>query len=382
MAMIGPDAPSSGGNAVWCSDNAGECHERDMATEGRRKQGRKGLHGRQGRTEAGAAVSGGILALGDTHGDWACLASVLRYYRPVMCFVAGDFGWWPGICGLPHTELPRDVLEQTELHFLDGNHENHASLLAAAPRGCFEAVEIAPRVVYHPRGSVTALPDGRTVFFAGGAMSVDRRRRTAGVDWFREEILQRRHLPKKLPRVDIVMSHTVPFAFGIEAGEPLPMDCDGTPDPSQDVLDEVLDICRPKLWIAGHKHRRVDGECGGTEFHVLDYVRTGCCFPTGMKSAFWLSGGPGVEREGPGWMLGEDVFLSLVTNEAGNYGCADMAALPQPYRALFEERRLMYATQKVRGVKGIKPGEADSFISTLCRFGWNPEAARGDRKRD
>ena len=132
-----------------------------------------------------------ILVLGDVHGEWAYLASLLLYLRPDICIVAGDFGWWPGRGDLPHEAMPREVLERTEIHFAVGNHENHRELLAAAPRGCFAAVEIAPHIIYHPRGSTMALTDGRTVFFAGGAKSVDWRWRHEGATWFREELLLR-----------------------------------------------------------------------------------------------------------------------------------------------------------------------------------------------
>ncbi|MBR3665246.1 MAG: metallophosphoesterase [Lachnospiraceae bacterium] len=154
-----------------------------------------------------------ILVLGDVHGEWAYLASLLLYLRPDICIVAGDFGWWPGWGDLPHEAMPREVLERTELHFADGNHENHRELLAAAPRGCFEAVEIAPRIIYHPRGSIWELPDGRRIFFAGGAKSVDWRWRHERTMWFREELLLRHHLPESLPRADIVISHTVSTAL-------------------------------------------------------------------------------------------------------------------------------------------------------------------------
>ena len=59
-----------------------------------------------------------------------------------------------------------------------------------------------------------------------------------------------------------------------------------------------------------------------------------------------------------------------------------MSTLPPDLYALFEDRRKMYRTLKVNGVKGIKPGEADSFLNTVCRFNWNATAAMGDRQKD
>ncbi len=44
-----------------------------------------------------------------------------------------------------------------------------------------------------------------------------------------------------------------------------------------------------------------------------------------------------------------------------------MEKLSSEYHALFDKRRCMYHTQKVEGVKGLVPREADSF-KALCRF--------------
>ena len=145
-----------------------------------------------------------VLVLGDGHAAWPWLGAALSVFRPDICLVAGDFGWWPKLLPLPHTVLPPALLERTELHFLDGNHEDHPALRQVVPRGCFEPVELLPRIIYHPRGSTMRLPDGRTVFFAGGGKSVDRAYRTEGRDWFPEEILVREDLPHTLPQADVV----------------------------------------------------------------------------------------------------------------------------------------------------------------------------------
>ncbi len=335
--------------------------------------------------EPGGPVSSpSILVIGDTHSQWAYLTSLLLYYRPDICIVAGDFGWWPGQEALPHEALPREALERTQIHFADGNHEDHRSLLAAAPRGRFEAEEIAPGIIYHPRGSTMELPDGRTVFFAGGAKSVDRRWRQEGRTWFREELLLRKHLPDRLPHADVVISHTVPDKFGIDKFADfvwIDPRLDTSPDVSQATLDAVLKECAPGLWLAGHFHRRMDGNCGGTEYHVLDMLSGGACRPEGLPSTFWLSGGPGVRRDMPGWALPGGAFIPQVEKNS-LYACADMSALPPALFRLFDKRRRMYRTRTVRETKGIVLREADSFLKTLCRFRWRPEAAMGDRIKD
>lgn len=225
-----------------------------------------------------------VLVLGDAHGNWKALRWELQRHKPDLCIVAGDFGWFPNLAwALTETNgwflnhLLQECLEICPIHFIDGNHEHHPSLIELAPRGSFEAVEIVPGLVYQPRGSRMQLADGRTIFFAGGGKSVDWRARVENVSWFREEILEREHLPEKLPKSDIVISHTAPAFFGIPEildfeNRVRPGFWDLTPDPSAAILDEVLDVCRPRLWIASHFHRLFRGRYKKTEYRILDML--------------------------------------------------------------------------------------------------------------
>ncbi|WP_083522014.1 metallophosphoesterase [Desulfovibrio fairfieldensis] len=283
-----------------------------------------------------------ILVLGDSHARWDYLCSILAFYSPDLCIVAGDFGWWPKLFPLPHDILPASVLAATELHFLDGNHEDHPSLCAAAPRGSFQSVELAPHVIYHPRGSTMELPDGRTVFFAGGGKSIDRAYREEGRDWFPEEILERAHLPSKLPKVDIVLSHTVPAAFGIakHSWKNAPRgNFDFSPDPSVKVLDMVLRGCRPSLWISAHYHRRLDGiyaENGmRTEYHILDQLDGYFCSSAYSSAAFWLSGRPC--RDSIGFGFPDGSIAEARRDASGLYGCLPHENIPLQYRGAAEE---------------------------------------------
>lgn len=226
-----------------------------------------------------------VIVIGDTHGDWGELNSINRHLEPDVAIVAGDFGFWPKFhVPTQHAPLPKPGMIRTilpsgknvEIRFCDGNHENHHALLAIAPRGHFEPVEVAEGIFYQPRGSVFRLDDGRTIFFAGGGKSVDHKMRTVGKDYFLEEILLRSDLPEDLPPSDIVISHAAPSLFDVLSivGHPSPpLWWDLSIDPTTHVLDEVLSAVQPELWICGHYHSAFTGTYTGdgflTKYHLL-----------------------------------------------------------------------------------------------------------------
>jgi len=64
------------------------------------------------------------------------------------------------------------------------------------------------------RGSVLKLPDKRNILFIGGALSIDKKQRTIGYDWFPQETISQKNI-FELPdeKIDIVISHTAPKYF-------------------------------------------------------------------------------------------------------------------------------------------------------------------------
>ena len=235
------------------------------------------------------------LVVGDTHGNWPCLLSTLYHFKPKCCIIAGDFGWWPTYWGqytpgrkewVQTLDFLLDSLpKSTEIRFIDGNHEDLPSLFSevqklqeAQGKSRFDPVELRPNLWYQPRGSTWTLPDGRAIFFCGGAKSVDWKMRKKGVSWFPEEEIRESDLPDPLPSADIVISHTVPNCLGVlDTLKPVQDVCsmwDPTPDASCIYLDYVYDSIRPKLWLASHLHCYRSGTFGGTQYVVLDRTDT------------------------------------------------------------------------------------------------------------
>lgn len=226
------------------------------------------------------------LVVGDTHMDWSAFLKVLHHFRPKLCLVAGDFGWWPYSWLVfedrgKHTKTLHWLLEkkpkETEIRFIEGNHEDLDNLFDCYHKLMhqpFEPVELFPKLWYQPRGSTFTLADGRTVFFCGGGKSVDVAVREKGVSWFPQEEVGLDELPDPIPQTDIVISHTVPNVSGVfETMTPLKEVCewwDDTPDKTCATLDVVWEAIRPPLWLASHLHLYRKTKYKNTEFIVLD----------------------------------------------------------------------------------------------------------------
>jgi len=112
-----------------------------------------------------------ILITGDIHNEFGELNKLINKKKPDMVICCGDFGYWPKFRFT--RKLSEIKLQSTnKLLWIDGNHEDHWSLRDR------ETDELAPGIIYMPRGSSYKLDDGRVIFFMGGADSIDKNMRT------------------------------------------------------------------------------------------------------------------------------------------------------------------------------------------------------------
>lgn len=149
-----------------------------------------------------------------------------------------------------------------KIYFCDGNHEDHYSLIQDG-----EIHELYSGVFHCSRGSTITLPDGRKVLFAGGAHSIDRDRRVAGVGWFHEELITNDELDRMMSHdtIDIVISHTCPTVFSVDGH------LGKVRDSCRFALTEVLHKYNPDLWYFGHWHCNKQGQFKNTQWECLDY---------------------------------------------------------------------------------------------------------------
>jgi Icc-related predicted phosphoesterase len=202
-----------------------------------------------------------VLVLGDIHNEFGRLNEILHKKRPDLIISCGDFGYWPNWNGAD--KLERISTHGAKLLFCDGNHDDHWALRDR------KQDELAPNIIYMPRGSTYELDDGRTIMFMGGAHSIDKHLRTAGWDWFPEEIITQKdmnNLPEK--KIDIFITHTCPEELVHDMLKYYP---EKAREPSNTALSELWKIYKPKLWIFGHWHHYNEGIMMGTQWYALSY---------------------------------------------------------------------------------------------------------------
>jgi hypothetical protein len=209
-----------------------------------------------------------VLLVGDIHGNVAWLQrrvfpAAIDQSVDVIVQV-GDFGWWPRVrTSDAFIEIAR--ASPLPLWWIDGNHEDHDRLATAveASGGAGEdgLVDLAGSLSFIPRGTRFEW-DGVGVLACGGAHSIDRRMRIAGVSWFEAEHVTDDDVVRCIAggHADILLSHDAPAGWRIPN---LPSDRRLPPswqvelpacESHRGQLGRILDAVAPSLVVHGHYH--------------------------------------------------------------------------------------------------------------------------------
>lgn len=239
------------------------------------------------------------LYLGDTHGDLDFVeraARVAAEYDAEIIQV-GDWGMvWPhrntktwDVEDRTSHQLAAlsTVLSQAgEVHakppvvmrFIDGNHDWHPKLAeyvemnsmacATLPGG---GVQIAPSVIYQPRGSTHEDEDGTRFLFVGGAPSIDRVHRTKGFSWWPEEVISEQDFRSAMNAdypIHVLVTHDAPdYPPGYEPKGDLRHRTESAD--AMWKLRRLGDRFAPALHVHGHWHTRATTHRGTTRVEAL-----------------------------------------------------------------------------------------------------------------
>jgi hypothetical protein len=184
-----------------------------------------------------------IAFIGDVHREFDRLAGAVAEL-PVGVEVAiqvGDLGLHSDDLGPTGPGVP--PLDRL-VYYITGNHDHEPSY-----RGIARPTEMAPNLVFVPRGTVLELDGRRIAFLGGGSSIIDRAVRRDGVDWWPEEQVTMADVARfeGVRPVDFLVCHTPPAFIYPFFHFP--------PDPSALAVERAWELLgRPPL-ICGHLHK-------------------------------------------------------------------------------------------------------------------------------
>lgn len=209
-----------------------------------------------------------LLLVGDTHADTKWVTKIIRHAKSIgvdTIFQLGDFGFWPTHY-VRYLDTVQRVLNDSDItmYWLDGNHEDHGLLKPGLALG---------RLQHVPRGHRWQWW-GKTWMAVGGGVSVDRKMRTAGRDWFPEETLTREQLERCLApgAVNVILSHDCPDGVDIPGLTPdrFPEEDIRASEGHRELIGEICNTTIPSKLFHGHYHVNYTAHRGVTTIYGLD----------------------------------------------------------------------------------------------------------------
>lgn len=220
-----------------------------------------------------------MIYIGDCHGKTKQLEWMLRFnpkFEGKCAFQLGDMGL--GFKGVTLKEFGPDRDDQDRFLFIRGNHDN--------PALCQAHPNYAGEYGYIPQESL---------FFCGGAWSIDRAWRTPMISWWPDEeqspeALNAAYQMYVETKPRIVATHEAPSKAAILmlSGMLAPKSTEnptnvlkgedyqyykeklGCVDTrTSQVLQQMFDAHKPEHWVFGHYHLDRDFEIDGCQFHCI-----------------------------------------------------------------------------------------------------------------
>ncbi len=184
-----------------------------------------------------------IAFIGDVHRAFDRLSRMVDELPADVATIVqvGDLGLRPSDLAPPG---PGALRLGRPMHFIGGNHDHEPWF-----RELRAPTELAPNLIYVPRGTVLQLDARRVAFLGGGDSVIDRSRRSEGVDWWQDERVTGEHVARFAGAgpVDILVAHTPPAPVYAVLGF--------RPDPSSCEVERAWDLLGRPTLVCGHLHQ-------------------------------------------------------------------------------------------------------------------------------
>ena len=189
--------------------------------------------------------------ISDIHGNLHKINEIRQsVHRYDLTVQLGDYGIGFGV------NSTLDTIDSDRFKILFGNHDD------------FDALSKYPHAL--DRYGILEFA-GEKIFYVGGAQSIDRDRRTPGLNWWTNEQLEYREVNDCLDlweancaNIDLVLSHDCPINVGQSVLGFFPNE-----NTTNRLLYEIWKIKESKEWYFGHYHRIFNKQIGKTNFHCL-----------------------------------------------------------------------------------------------------------------
>jgi predicted phosphohydrolase len=201
--------------------------------------------------------------IGDVHGKYKRYKRVIEGRRDTVQLGDMGVGFWKLRMGelVPDHNPPHSKMVEGNHRFIRGNHDN--------PSVCKRQSQ------WIPDGTVEG-----DVMFVGGALSVDRKWRKEGLDWWPDEELSIAELDRLIDvyadaRPRIMVTHDCPQILEKTMVEASGRDKSIEPSRTRQAFSAMFDHRRPQHWVFGHWHRTfrtTQYECTFTCLDELDFL--------------------------------------------------------------------------------------------------------------
>jgi len=219
-----------------------------------------------------------VFLTGDTHGNFERIEEFCGYYvegPDDVIIILGDVGL--NFHGYPYDwDKKRELSElPVTLFCIYGNHEMRPENIREYEERTWNGGVVYwepefPNLIFAKDGEIYDF-DGTKCLVIGGANSIDKHRRTPGVDWWDDEqpsdeikYCVEERLEKENWHVDVVLSHTCPFKYMPREAFLPGVNKDSVDNSTEEWLDTIerkLDYSR---WYCGHFH--IDKSDGNMKF--------------------------------------------------------------------------------------------------------------------